>query len=104
IGRAVHFNGLVGGGPERPFGARSALVRNLVHKQGVDALFVDLARQLARAGENAALVEWRNAAACARHSLRPDGYGIVRYRGQLHGFFLEYDRGTMRTRGYLKKF
>lgn len=103
ISSAVRFNGLVGGGPERPFGARSALARNLVHTRGVDALFVELARQLARAGENAALVEWRNAAACARRSLRPDGYGIVCYRDRLHGFFLEYDRGTMRIPGYLKK-
>jgi hypothetical protein len=66
-------------------------------------LFVDLARQLANAGDDAGLVEWRNAAACARRAMRSDGYGIVRYKGRLHGFFLEFDRGTMRTPGYLKK-
>jgi hypothetical protein len=49
------------------------------------------------------LIEWRNAAACARRTLRPDGYGIVRCKGHLEGFFVEYDRGTMRVSGYLKK-
>jgi hypothetical protein len=101
---AVRCNGLTGGGPDRPFGPRSALVHNLAHTRGVDACFVELARQLAIIGDGASLVEWRNAASCARRSLRPDGYGIVRYHGWFHGFFLEYDRGTMRMSGYLRKF
>jgi Replication-relaxation len=102
-GRAVRFNGLAGGGPAQPFGQRSSLVRNLIHTRGVDSFFVEMARQLASIGDDAALVEWRNAATCARRCLRPDGYGIVHYQGRFHGFFLEYDRGTMRRPGYLKK-
>ena len=41
-----------------------------------------------------ALLEWRNTAACSRRRVRPDGYGMIRRRGELYGFFLEYDRGT----------
>jgi hypothetical protein len=108
LGTAVRFNGLVGGGAERPWGPRGSLLRHLTHTRGVDALFIRLARQLIQRAEDGAggdaLVEWRSAAMCARGALRPDGYGIARHRGQLHGFFLEYDRGTMRAAGYLEKF
>jgi hypothetical protein len=78
-------------------------VRNLAHTRGVDAFFVELARKLVSTDGDARLIEWRNAAACARRTLRPDGYGIIHCQDQLAGFFLEYDRGTMRTSGYLKK-
>ena len=50
-----------------------------------------------------ALLEWRNAAACSRRRVRPDGYGMIRRRGELYGFFLEYDRGTMSARDYSAK-
>jgi hypothetical protein len=42
--------------------------------------------------------------ACARGRVRPDGYGLLRRGGRLFGFFLEYDRGTMRRGNYLRKF
>lgn len=61
------------------------------------------ARRRAATGHDSALVEWRNAAACSRGHLRPDGYGLFRYDGQFYGFFLEYDRGTMSVRSCLRK-
>jgi hypothetical protein len=103
LSSVVRFNGLAGGGPERPFGPRIALIRNLAHTRGVDTFFVELARKLESVGDDFKLIEWRGAATCARRTLRPDGYGIMRCRDQLAGFFLEYDRGTMRISGYLKK-
>jgi hypothetical protein len=48
--------------------------------------------------------EWQNAAACSRSHLRPDGYGLYLRRGWLHGFFLEWDRGTLNARDYCRKF
>ena len=107
LGRAVHHLGLAGGGPGRPVGARRRLLASLAHTLGADAIFVGLARtarRLAAQGSDDALVEWRNAAACSRGHLRPDGYGLCRHAGQLYGFFLEYDRGTMSARDYLAKF
>jgi hypothetical protein len=79
----------------------------LAHTLGADDIFVRLvaaARALAAAGGDDALVEWRGPAACSRRHVRPDGYGIYRHAGQLYGFFLEYDRGTMSARDYRKKF
>jgi len=107
LGRAVRHLGLAGGGPERPIGARRRLLASLAHTLGTDAIFVSLvctAKKLAALGSDDALVEWRNAAACSRGHLRPDGYGLFRHAGQLYGFFLEYDRGTMSARDYLAKF
>lgn len=107
LGRAVHHLGLAGGGPGRPVGARRRLLASLAHTLGADAIFVRLARtarRLAALGSDDALVEWRNAAACSRGHLRPDGYGLYRHAGKLYGFFLEYDRGTMSARDYLAKF
>lgn len=107
LGTAVRWNGLAGGGPQRPIGTRGKLLQDLAHTRGADALFLGLlrtARELACAGRDDALIEWRNASACSRGYLRPDGYGLYRHGGQLYGFFLEYDRGTMSLRGYLKKF
>jgi hypothetical protein len=106
LARAVRYNGLAGGGPESPIGSRCQLARNLAHTQGTAGLFVALvsaAGRPASAGDDG-LVEWRNAAACSRRHLRPDGYGIYRHMGHLYGFFLEYDRGTMSVRDYLRKF
>jgi hypothetical protein len=103
----VRANGLAGGGPGRPVGARRRLLAHLAHTLGADQIFVDLvltARRLAAAGRDDALVEWRNAAACSRGHVRPDGYGLYRNDGQLYGFFLEYDRGTMSGRDYRAKF
>jgi hypothetical protein len=107
LAAAVRHLGLVGGGPEPPIGARRQVLKNLEHTLGVNATFIGLyrvARKLAERGYDDAVVEWRGAAACSHHRIRPDGYGIYRHRGQLCGFFLEYDRGTMSGRDYREKF
>jgi hypothetical protein len=107
LGAAIRANGLAGGGPERPLGARRKLTMQLAHTLGADDIFVRLvatARARAAVGVDDALVEWRGPAACSRRHVRPDGYGIYRHAGQLYGFFLEYDRGTMSARDYRKKF
>ncbi len=104
---AVRALGHAGGGPEHPFGQRTALIRQFEHTCGVNDVFVrfcKIARQLAATGSDDALVAWRNAAACARGRLRPDAYGVYRHHGRLSGFFLEYDRGTMSARDYAAKF
>ncbi len=99
--------GLAGGGIEHPVGQRTTLIRQFDHTCGVNRVFVrfcELSRHQAATGHDDALVEWRNAAACARGHLRPDAYGVYRHHGQLFGFFLEYDRGTMSARDYAAKF
>ena len=106
VPQAVRYNGLAGGGPEHAVGARRHLFRNLEHTIGADAVFVDLYRRLgtrdATTGGDAVL-EWRNAAASSRRRMRPDGYGMIRRGGELFGFFLELDRGTMGYRDYGEK-
>jgi hypothetical protein len=106
-GAAIRVNGLAGGGPERPLGARRKLTMQLAHTLGADDIFIRLVattRALAAAGGDDALVEWRGPGACSRRHVQPDGYGIYRHAGQFYGFFLEYDRGTMSARDYRKKF
>lgn len=106
LARAVDVNGLAGGGPDHSTGTRRLLLRNLNHTLGADDLFIGLYRQFrttATTKGGDALLEWRNAAACSRRRVRPDGYGMIRCNGQLHGFFLEYDCGTMSARDYGEK-
>ena len=63
-----------------------------------------VARRTGRGGAGrAALVVWRNAVACARGRVRPDGYGVLRLDGRRYGFFLEYDRGTQDAAAYRRK-
>jgi hypothetical protein len=85
---------------------RRHFLRNLQHTVGVNDVFVALvmaSRCVRYFGADEALEEWRNAAACARGSFRPDGYGCYR-RGQFRfGFFLEFDRGTERAYEYAAK-
>src|SRR5207253_2461624 len=53
LGAAIRTNGLAGGGPERPLGARRKLALQLAHTVGADDIFVRLvaaARPLAAAG------------------------------------------------------
>jgi hypothetical protein len=100
---AVRHHGLVGGGPRTPIGPRRALMANLSHTLGADAVFATIAR-VARMQRNGALVEWRNAAACAHGRMRPDGYGLVRLGRREYGFFLEFDRGTVRSAPLRAKF
>lgn len=107
VAAGVRILGLAGGGPHQPTGARRKLRANLAHTLGADSTFVSLvstATKFREAGSQDALVEWRNAAASSRRHVRPDGYGLYRHAGQLYGFFLEYDRGTMGIQDYLEKF
>jgi hypothetical protein len=79
---------------------------HLQHTMGANSIFVELAHcagRVTRAGGDDAMQSWRSAAACARGRCRPDGYGVYRRDGTLHGFFLEYDRGTERSRQYAAK-
>jgi hypothetical protein len=107
LAAAVRYLGLAGGGPEQPTGQRRSLLRSLDHTLGVNSVFVSLyrtAHALVQTGSDDGLLEWRSAAACSRGRVRPDGYGVYRHRGEVHGFFLEYDRGTMSGRDYREKF
>jgi len=86
--------------------ARRRLLRHFQHTLGANAFFVELAgaaMQVTGRGGNEALLEWRSAAACARGRFRPDGYGCYRRGAWQFGFFLEYDRGTERSRHYAAK-
>ncbi len=95
LAAAVRYHGLAGGGEGVAMGPRRALLAHLAHTLGTDAVFGALARS-ARGQRGGALLEWRNAAACAQGRVRPDGYGLLRLGQREHGFFLEFDRGTVR--------
>jgi len=103
LASAVAHHGLAGGGPESPIGTRRDLLAHLAHTVGADAVFGVLARAV-RAQRGGALVEWRNAAACALGRLRPDGYGVIRLGRHQYGFFLEFGRGTVRSAHLRAKF
>ncbi len=103
LASAVSHHDLAGGGPESPIGTRRTLVAHLDHTVGADAVFGVLAHA-ARSQRNGALVEWRNAAAGAHGRLRPDGYGVLRLGRRDYGFFLEFDRGTVRPAPLRAKF
>jgi hypothetical protein len=96
LGEAVRRHGLAGGGPADPVGARESLFKHLEHTLGADDVFASVARAVASHPAGGALVEWRGAAACSHGRFRPDGYGLVRLGREQQGFFLEFDRGTMR--------
>jgi hypothetical protein len=100
---AVRHHGLAGGGPATPVGPRRALLAHLTHTLGADGVFIRIARS-ARGQRDGALLEWRNAAACARGRMRPDGYGLLRLRRREYGFFLEFDRGTVHPAALRAKF
>ncbi len=103
---AVRWNGLAGGGPDAPIGTRASLLAAALHTLGVEEFFANLAhraRLAARRGADKGLVEWRNAAACARKWFRPDGYVVYRRGDGRHAAFFEYDRGTMGPRDWGQK-
>ena len=79
-------------------------LRHTVGANDVFAGLYDLARRRVSAGHDDAVLEWRGPAVCVAGRLRPDGYAVYRCDGVPFGFFLEYDRGTMKGRGYRKKF
>jgi hypothetical protein len=99
----VSHHGLAGGGPESPIGTRRPFLFRLDHTVGADAVFGVVART-ARSQRDGALVEWRNAAACVHGRLRPDSYGVLRLGQRDYGFFLEFDRGTVRPAPLSAKF
>jgi hypothetical protein len=101
--RAVTLLGVAGGGPHTPIGSRHLLLRHLLHTIGADDFFGHLA-EVAREDGLGELIEWRNAAASAHGRVRPDGYGLLRIGQREYGFFLEYDRGTVRTTSLRAKF
>jgi hypothetical protein len=101
---AVRRHGLAGGGPDHPIGGRASMLGHLDHTLGADAFMALLARVAAGHPAGAQLVEWRAAAACAHGRCRPDAYGLLRLGQKLHGFFLEFDRGTMRADRLRAKF
>lgn len=102
LAQAVREEGLAGGGPTDPIGSRRKLLSTIQHTLGVDAIFVALVASARRRGGT--IVDWKNAAECSRSRIRPDGYGLYCEDGESHGFFLEYDRGTMGERALLAKF
>ena len=104
LAAAVRHHGLAGGGPATPVGPRAALLAQLSHTLGADAVFMTLARAAATCPGGGALLEWRSAAACTRGRLRPDGYGLLRLGHACAGFLLEFDRGTMRPGQLRAKF
>jgi hypothetical protein len=99
---AVCVHGMTGGGPVTPIGPRRALLANLAHTLGTDRVFAEIAR--AARSQRGKLLEWRNAAACTHGRVRPDGYGLLRLGGREYGFFLEFDRGTIRPAALRAKF
>jgi hypothetical protein len=103
LAQAVRHHGLAGGGPARPIGTRRALHAQFEHTVGSDSIFATIARA-AHNQRNWELVEWRNAAACAHGRTRPDGYGLLRVADREYGFFLEFDRGTIRPTAMRAKF
>ena len=106
LARAVEHLGLTGGGREHAIGSRGALLRRFKHTRGLAIVLADLYRSasvLRARGEDDRVVEWRNAQAAARRSVRPDGHVAYRHRGHVYGAFVEYDRATMRLRDYRKK-
>ncbi len=104
---AVHIGGLAGGGPKDSVGTRPVLVKRLAHTLGTDAVFVHMAltaRRRRAAGWDDELVEWQNRTVASRRHFRPAGYGIYRYHGRLHDFFLDYGRSTISVRDCIEKF
>jgi hypothetical protein len=103
LASATRLHGFAGGGPDSAVGPRRALIRHLAHTLGTDAVFAAIATG-ARSQRGGALIEWQNAAACAHGRMRPDGYGLLRLGSRHYGFFLEFDRGTVRPAALRAKF
>lgn len=82
-------------------------MRQAEHTLGVNSTFVGLfstAAKWRQTGADHDVEEWRSEAAVSRSWMRPDGYGVYRIGGTRYGFFLEYDRGTMKPDDYDRKF
>lgn len=86
------------------------LRRNLAHTVGVNVFFARLTRDARRAGHD--VPEWWSEAEATQrfrdnsdrtYWVRPDGAGLYYLPGRQVPFMLEYDRGTMRRRDYLRK-
>jgi len=103
LATAVRYHGLAGGGPKTPVGPRHVLLAHMAHTLGADGVFATFARAVRLRGDGC-LLEWRNATACARGRSRPDGYGLLQLGRREHGFFLEFDRGTVHAAALRAKF
>jgi hypothetical protein len=102
---ASRYHGVTGNGRSER-GRRRRLLRALAHTVGTNAVFVAFAvaaDAVRRAGGSDLLTEWRGAAVCERRYCKPDGYGCYQRGDTMHGFFLEFDRGTEGTRQYVSK-
>jgi hypothetical protein len=101
---AARQHGLAGGGPAAPYGWRESLLAQPAHTLGADRVMIGLAAAARADPRRGYLAEWRSAAACAHGRLRPDAYGVLHVLGYDCGFFLEFDRGTMRPAELRAKF
>ena len=107
LAMAVRHNGLAGGGPDEPVGARESLVRYFVHTLGVNDVCLEwyrVAKRFVERGRNHEVLDWQNSAACSRKILRPDGYVLYQCGEQVVEAFMEYDRGKMSYRDHRDKF
>ena len=107
VSAATNQSTIIGGGPASPSLWRTDLVDHLDHTIGANRVFVGLCLAAGRQSANGsadALEEWQSPAEACRSGFYPDGYGMYRRNGKLHGFFLEYDRGYEKARQYLRKF
>lgn len=83
------------------------LVGQFQHTTGANSFFVRLKRDVDAAGGR--LLRWLNASESTvqftykekRHWLRPDGCAEFQLGGEVHRFFLEWDRGTTRHSKHL---
>ncbi|MGE3961771.1 MAG: replication-relaxation family protein [Dehalococcoidia bacterium] len=85
------------------------LRRNFAHTLGVNHVFISLTRTARRCGHHAPYW-WSESEATTpfdldgdRYWIRPDGSGCYYLGEERRHFLLEYDRGTMRRRDYMRK-
>jgi hypothetical protein len=83
---AMRYHGLAGRGPQTSVGPRHVLLAHMAHTLGADGVFATFARA-ARLRGDGSLLEWRNAAACARGRSRPDGLACCRWGAASTGSF-----------------
>ncbi|MDI6857186.1 MAG: replication-relaxation family protein [Dehalococcoidia bacterium] len=96
--------------PKKQGGGRlGTLLRQLDHTVGVNRFFVRLIADGAKNGPR--LIRWLSASEAAQrftygeatHWLRPDGAGDIYWQGEIHRFYLEWDRGTVKLPDLVEK-
>ena len=103
LATAVRYHGLAGGG-RRDTGRITARVACAPGAHARCRCSVRCNCACGGGQRDAALLEWRNAAACARGRMRPDGYGLLHLGRSEYGFFLEFDRATVHAAALRAKF